>query len=994
VRAIAFSAIVPVSAIDVVRTGVCDDNNDDDVLRSNNDHHECRNAAGTVAWVALSCVLMWASYLKGSNAISFVGFAVTVGLCTFMDLNQWPYSGESLVTTIFPSIIIGNFFNESLTVPNHMVRMAVLFGAAAFVADRSPYADFAEDVVPGLGVPIAIAIAVLTVTRIETKGKVHRLALSSSWWSSSWSAALSSSFFVVVDAKRWTVQGSRCLLAAIYLHHAASGLLSATEAGASVRAVDVFAAVAKATLVALVGIAANGTFEREIETNDRLEELVRERTKTIRAKSERLSMVELALRCSETAIAIADSDRRMIWANAACEALALPRPPKRESRVDGDDDDRRPNHHLLGRPIVEAIALETIVDEKKLRRVFSAVDDEEGGRGGGGGKRTTEEETVGIDGKIFRLEVSPCGVGGLGGGSNGGRYLVVLKNITADLAREVAEKTAREEAMLVKAMSDSMVTLTHELRTPMQGIMGVTGMLLQQKESAKDAVLAESLKLIMASSGLLLNLINNLLDVKKVNSEMMDEFPLSAVNAASSIRDTIDFCQPLASISGVAVVTEFGDDDDDEGHRPRTTPRREHEVVSNSLRLQQILINLVSNAIKYTAERSDIRIKIEPTVLGDVEARMDRALATSRETITASERPPENTPVLCFSIRDSGPGIAPHQADRLFRRFARLDVQPTRVLGGSSGGGGQPSGTGLGLHLCQLFVQRMRGEIWATNNEGDGGGGRGSTFSFYLPLVIPDAAELAALSSSSALAAAAAVDKPPKKLSSMKRSRSFQDLELSTAQLRVLLVDDVLINRKVIGRMIRQVGVDDVVVADSGRVALDLLDASNSCCRSEDSESSFGSYDEQEEIPFDLVITDLQMPGMSGTELCEAILGGSDRHRGAAAARLPVVVGLTADTSPEVAVRCRASGMSELLHKPISIVELRDFFESTAPRLRPGAWRDVVEGVVVDEIVPLRSRRRGSAAEGRLVSVAAAATESKRRTSRAAAAASEGGPAQ
>ena len=97
------------------------------------------------------------------------------------------------------------------------------------------------------------------------------------------------------------------------------------------------------------------------------------------------------------------------------------------------------------------------------------------------------------------------------------RFLVVFKDITAYRAREHAEKVARDKAMMAKTMGDAMVTLTHELRTPLRGIMGVTSLLLQQAGDLKSEML-ESIKLIMASSSLLLNLINNLLDIKKVTA--------------------------------------------------------------------------------------------------------------------------------------------------------------------------------------------------------------------------------------------------------------------------------------------------------------------------------------------------------------------------------------------------------------------------------------------------------------------------------------------
>lgn len=363
----------------------------------------------------------------------------------------------------------------------------------------------------------------------------------------------------------------------------------------------------------------------------------------------------------------------------------------------------------------------------------------------------------------------------------------------------------------------------------------------------------------------------------------MDEFPLSAVTAASAIQDSIDFCQPLASISGVKVVTEYGDNSE-----------KEYKVVSNPLRLQQILINLVSNAIKYTAEQSRIVISIESISVATVEGMIADSLASSCDKgDTKKELDHEkNIPVLCFSITDCGPGIAAHQADRLFRRFARLDNKPTRALGGNNKIG-QPSGTGLGLNLCQLFVQRMNGEIWAVNNSN----GKGSTFSFFLPLA-------AEHNASPQLHTPVALPS--------KRSRSFDDLQLSPTQLRVLLVDDVLINRKVIGRMVKQVGVLEIVTVDSGQSALIELSRNE----------------------YDLVITDLQMPNMSGIDLCKAIMA----DQGSPGVRKPVCVGLTADTSIKVAQECKECGMSTVMYKPISVIEMREFFEKSLMRLRPGVW--------------------------------------------------------
>jgi len=835
VCAVAFTAVTPVDGTKAFAT--CQEEGPD----------ICTIAVLSVTFCAIYGGLSWVAYLKHSNAFSFAAFLAGLWLCAFNNINGWPYPNECVIVPQFQGVLVGTLSNGALSFQNKMIRFALMFGVASYVSITSPHSVYKKDVLPLLGGPIALSILVLSWNRFNFVTIQHEI---------NWNAI--------------TVRGSRYLLTAIFMHHTANELLSMTKNeqiaelvsdNSGNKAMDTLWTIVKASFVACVGVLATGTFQKEIDLNEKLEVLVQERTKEIQQKNDKLHMVELALRASETAIAITDSDGTIIWLNAACETItSLSKTPKETN--------------LLGKPLVEVLHLETMRDEKKLRNAFS---------------NNRREDEICIREMIYHLEVSPYEYSSAG--SKSGRFMVVLKNITSERAREVAEKVAQEEAMMAKAMGDSMVTLTHELRTPMQGIMGVTGMLLQQNrhlEQQSDTSLIGSLKLIMASSGLLLNLINNLLDVKKFDSEMMDDFPLSPVVARSAIRDTIDFCQPLASISGVAVVTNSGEEVN-------------YQVISNALRLQQVLINLVSNAIKYTSEDSEIRINIQPTIKADVESRISKALASSSDSsnVTTTENKKSvdptspDTPILCFSISDQGPGIAPHQADRLFQRFARLDNKPTRALGGSNKVG-QPSGTGLGLNLCQAFVQQMNGEIWATNNSD----GKGSTFSFYLPL----AAESISISP--------LVSSVP---SNIKRRGSFQDLEILTSQMRVLLVDDVLINRKVIGRMVKLVGVADIDTVDSGPSAIREIN---------------------ENGPYDLVITDLQMPGMSGSELSTAIM----KDKSCSDIRKPVVVGLTADTSVKVAEQCKDSGMSTVLYKPISVIEMREFFETTVMRLEPGVW--------------------------------------------------------
>ena len=351
-------------------------------------------------------------------------------------------------------------------------------------------------------------------------------------------------------------------------------------------------------------------------------------------------------------------------------------------------------------------------------------------------------------------------------------------------------------------------------------------------------------------------------------------------------------------------------------------------VRSNSLRLQQVLINLVSNAIKYTDRGSTITIRTRVSTEAEVRSNLETALASSSPAVGSEEvTTAGDAAVLVFSVSDNGPGITPDQAHRLFRRFAQLDTQPTRNLGG--GTVGQPSGTGLGLHLCELFVRRMHGHIWATNNSNKGGGvgeegGRGSTFSFSLPLSTNTS--LRRRNSFRRNIGGLAHDPVSSEVSSHP-----EDSSRNHDRLRVLLVDDTLINRKVISRILRRVGFTNVTCVDSGSAALKELS------------SAVGNG-------YDLVMTDLQMPEMSGTELTEAIFdsradGFRRRHPP------PIVIGITAETGFDVAGRCRASGMSDVLYKPITVEDMRDFANTRIPLLQPSVWcgdEDVTMPLVVE----------------------------------------------
>ena len=395
----------------------------------------------------------------------------------------------------------------------------------------------------------------------------------------------------------------------------------------------------------------------------------------------------------------------------------------------------------------------------------------------------------------------------------------------------------------------------------------------------------------------------------------MEDFILTPLAPAGPIKDAIGFCKPFAQISNVQInYRELYD-------CPHTTIPI---VLSNNLRMQQICINLVSNAIKYSPTGGVVKVTCQIMTRTQVEMAMDTALAageraalptstTDRQDQDNSENKCDNS-VLVISVRDSGSGIPPSQAKNLFRKFAMLNIdngEEEKATDSNKRGSttssydqkdekvGQPMGTGLGLNLCEKFVAQMNGSIWAGNNPDE----CGAFFSFYLPIAAtsnvspPDQDSHTNTTKNECKA-----ESVPPSVPVLARHLS-QELE----QIRVLLVDDTLINRKVFGRMLKRVGVQVCDTLPSGEDALEKLVSTE----------------------YDVVITDIQMPpGINGMEFSRAIQASTDF------AQRPMVVGLTADTSQRAEEECLASGMADVLHKPLTLEDMRTYFaEKIIPRL-------------------------------------------------------------
>ena len=276
-------------------------------------------------------------------------------------------------------------------------------------------------------------------------------------------------------------QCARLILGVLMIRHA---IISATSSDYTIN--ENIMSLVRGAFLTFLGITAAGTFEDKILQRERLENLVQKR-------AQNLYLVNLALQASETAIAITDNSGYIIWVNGAFERLS-----------------GKTHASLLGLTLKNVICNLDTSRKENARLLMESYED----------PSNVSERDFKILDSVFRLEATPFSSESYRKDKSAqkDRFLMVFKDITATRERDIAEKKAQQEAMLAKAMSESMVTLTHELRTPLQGIMGVTSLLMQQTNDLTNDVV-DSLKLIMASSTLLLNLINNLLDVKKENAK-------------------------------------------------------------------------------------------------------------------------------------------------------------------------------------------------------------------------------------------------------------------------------------------------------------------------------------------------------------------------------------------------------------------------------------------------------------------------------------------
>jgi signal transduction histidine kinase/CheY-like chemotaxis protein len=518
-------------------------------------------------------------------------------------------------------------------------------------------------------------------------------------------------------------------------------------------------------------------------------------------------------------------------------------------------------------------------------------------------------------------------------------------SLEEQLRAAVEERDHARAALDHKA--ETLAHMSHELRTPMNGILGMTRLALQSDLSQKQR---EYLEVVNSSADALLTLINDILDLSKLDAGRLTLEPIPF-----DLRDTVH--NSVKSVSTLA---------DDKGLTVRVTVSDEVPavLVGDPGRLRQVLLNLISNAIKFT-DRGTVSLTVEPQLIATDDVRLH------------------------FQVADEGIGIPSDRLSSIFEPYLQASKSTTREYGG----------TGLGLAICRDLVGLMEGQIWAESVEGSG-----STFHFTGHFGSASAAHDEALAAIDELAnltvyvlapeapayaiaqqmdpagirpsmfdrlepalAAIAEHRPDVVIidldqndldlvdriddeirtvvvtSSGQRGDAARCRELGVAayltrplgpldlrdavravlnrdddtlitrhwlrehrpRLRVLAADDSASNRLIITQML-ELQDHDVVTVSDGRDALETYRAGG----------------------FDVILLDMEMPNMTGTQAARALRD--------AGVEVPIIA-LTGHSSPERIQQCRDAGMTGYLSKPFEFNDLIDTVEAAVKDARSDA---------------------------------------------------------
>jgi PAS domain S-box-containing protein len=404
-----------------------------------------------------------------------------------------------------------------------------------------------------------------------------------------------------------------------------------------------------------------------------------------------------------------------------------------------------------------------------------------------------------------------------------------------DVVRDITERKALEAELVAKcheaeaasrAKAEFLANMSHEIRTPLTAIMGFAGLL--EGLNRLPRVGRSYVRRICTAGDQLLGVVNDVLDFSRLEAGQVELDP-QPLDPAALLGETVDLLSGQASAKGLDLRTTIAT-----GIPPW--------VMVDGGRFRQIVLNLVGNAIKFTA--------------------------SGRVTVALEAR---GKGWLKVTVSDTGPGIPREAQDRLFERFSQADGSITRDFGGA----------GLGLAICKGLVALLGGKIGLESTPG-----QGSRFWFSVP--------------------APATQAPPTAVE--------PSSEIPLSSLRILIVDDLAVNRQLVRAMLEPLG-HIFEEAASGPEAIAAA----------------------VQRPFDLILMDLQMPGMDGLEAATTIRSTAEPNRDAP------IVALSANVLADQIAACHRAGMNDHLAKPIVpsalVAMISKWSHARAPHRRVAARR-------------------------------------------------------
>lgn len=389
------------------------------------------------------------------------------------------------------------------------------------------------------------------------------------------------------------------------------------------------------------------------------------------------------------------------------------------------------------------------------------------------------------------------------------------KNQLINYAETSREAHKREKAAN-EAKSVFLANMSHEIRTPINAILGMNEMILRENDNEQIAEYADN---IQSAGSLLLSLINDVLDISKVESGKLDIVE-SPYETSSFLHDSCSMIAERASKKGLElrIACDFN------------LPCR---LLGDEFRIRQIVTNLLSNAVKYTEKGS--------------------------VTFTVEGRQTREQFFLVVTVEDTGMGIKEENIGELFSQFTRFNLEKSRHI----------EGTGLGLAITKQLLELMQGEIKVESTYGEG-----SVFTVTIPQQIVDDAPIG--------------DFLQQYRDATRENRKYQQ-SFEAANAKILVVDDVTVNLKVIVNLLKKTKIQ-VDTAESGAQCIKMA----------------------AEKPYDIIFMDHMMPEMDGVETYQKMKEMKDSPN----AHTPVIM-LTANAINGVKEEYLSYGFVDYLSKPV-----------------------------------------------------------------------------